>query len=93
LSAEQTAPHTTRLVDEAEAYRLAETHNMPPLEVDAALFGESVAYAESVLSWIDGEEGKLVKAYGLLEGRARYKPVRMLKNYARKYATGRRRVS
>lgn len=80
----------TPVVDEAEAYRLAEAHNMPPLEVDAALFGECTELAESVLSWIDQEEGKLVKAYGLLEGRKRYKPVRMLKNYSRKHATGRR---
>ena len=93
MSAEQTASQDMRVVDEAEAYRLAEAHNMPPLEVDAALYGESVAHAESVLSWIDEEEGKLVKAYGLLEGRARYKPVKMLKNYSRKYTTGRRRAS
>ncbi|WP_047865468.1 hypothetical protein [Rubrobacter aplysinae] len=93
MSAEQTASQATHVVDEAEAYRLAEAHNMPPLEVDAALYGESVEHAESVLSWIDAEEGKLVKAYGLLEGRARYKPVKMLKDYSRKYVTGRRRTS
>ena len=80
-------------VDEAEARRLAEAHNMPPLEVDAALFGESVEHAQRILDWVDAEEGKLVKAHGLLEGRRRYKPVRMLNNYARKYGTGRRRTS
>ena len=79
-----------RVVDEAEAYRLAEAHNMPPLEVDAAFFGERVDLAESVLDWIDREESELVKAHGLLEGRRRYKPVRMLRNYCRKYQTGRR---
>lgn len=82
---------TTVVVDEAEAYRLAEAHNMPPLEVDAALFGESTELAESVLHWIDEEEGKLTKAHGLIEGRKRYRPVRMLKNYARKHQTGRHR--
>jgi hypothetical protein len=94
LGAEQTASQeAARVVDEEEAYRLAEAHNMPPLEVDAALYGESVEHAESVLSWIDEEERKLVKAHGLLQGRARYKPVRMLKDYSRKYGTGRRRAS
>ena len=87
---QQTAP---RVVDEQEAYRLAEAHNMPPLEVDAALYGESVNVAESVLDWIDREESKLVKAHGLLEGRRRYQPVKMLRNYCRKYRTGRRRSS
>lgn len=81
---------TVALVDEVQVRRLAEAHGLPEIEVDAALFGEPVQTAESVLAWIDAEEKKLVRAYGLLEGRARYKPLRMLKNYARKYGTGRR---
>lgn len=81
---------TVALVDQAEARRLAEVHGLPEIEIDAALHGESMELAESVLSWIDAEEKKLVRAYGLLEGRARYKPVRMLKDYARKHGTGRR---
>ena len=92
MSAQQ-QPTMARVVDELEAYRIAEAHNMPPLEVDAALHGESVDLAESVLDWIDREESKLVKAYGLLEGRRRYQPVKMLRNYCRKYQTGRRRSS
>lgn len=93
MSIDQSTPTQRALpvVDEAEARRLAETHNMPPLEVDAALFGESTELAESVLRWIDDEESKLTKAHGLIEGRKRYRPVRMLKNYARKYQTGRYR--
>ena len=46
--------------------------------------------AESVLDWIDREEPELVKAHGLLEGRRLYRPVKMLRNYCRKYQTGRR---
>jgi hypothetical protein len=79
------------LVDEAEAHRLAAEHGLPPLEVDAALFGETVDHAESVLRWIDAEEGKLVRAHVLLAGRKLYKPMRMLKDYARKHRTGRYR--
>lgn len=77
------------VVDEQEAYRLAEAHGLPPIEVDAALFGESVELAQSVLLWLDREESNLIHTYGLLEGKARYSPLRMLKNYARKYQTGR----
>lgn len=90
MSTENTA--TTRaVVDEAEARRLADEHGLPELEIDAALYGESVELAESVLSWIDDEEGKLTKAHGLIEGRKRYRPVRMLKSYARRHQTGRYR--
>jgi hypothetical protein len=77
-------------VDEVEARRLAEVRGLPEIELDAALYGESMDLVESVLSWIDDEEKRLIRAYGLLEGRARYKPVRMLKDYARKHGTGRR---
>lgn len=81
------------LVDDREALRLAEEHGLPPIEVDAALFGESVEHAESVLCWIDREESKLTTEHGLLEGRRRYRPVRMLRSYARKYRTGRYRFT
>ncbi len=80
-------------VGEAEARKLAEEHGLPEIEIDAALYGESVELAESILSWIDAEEAKLTKAQGLIQGRKLYKPVRMLRNYARKYGTGRRRNS
>lgn len=90
MNASETA---TRLVDEQEAHRLAEAHNMPPVEVDAALYGESVDFAESVLEWIDREESKLVKTFGLIDGRRRYQPVKILRDYCRKYGTGRRRSS
>lgn len=80
-------------VDEEAARKLADQHGLPEIEVDAALYGEDLRLAESVLSWIDAEEGKLVREHGLIEGRKRYRPVRMLKSYARKYGTGRRRAS
>lgn len=79
----------TRVVDEAEAARLADEHGLPEIEVEAAFAGEGVDHAESILSWIDDEEGRLTRRFGLLEGRRRYRPLRMLKNYARKYQTGR----
>lgn len=82
---------TVAVVDDAEAARLAEAHGLPAIEVEAAFAGERVELAESVLSWIDAEEGKLTRRYGLLEGRRRYRPLRMLKSYARKYRTGRYR--
>ena len=80
---------TARVVDEAVAASLAEEHGLPEIEVEAAFAGERVELAESILSWIDQEEGKLTRRFGLLEGRKRYAPLRMLKSYARKYETGR----
>lgn len=80
---------TARVVDEAVAASLAEEHGLPEIEVEAAFVGERVELAESILSWIDQEEGKLTRRFGLLEGRKRYAPLRMLKSYARKYETGR----
>lgn len=87
MSTDRTA--TTKLVGNAEAARLAEAHGLPEIEVEAAFVGERVGDAEAILSWIDNQEGKLTRTYGLLEGRRRYKPVKMLKNYARKHQTGR----
>lgn len=86
-----TTEHTARehLVGDAEASRLAQAHGLPEIEVEAAFAGERVEEAEAILSWIDEEEGKLTHAYGLLEGRRRYKPLRMLKSYARKHGCGR----
>lgn len=77
------------IVDEDKAHELAEAHGLPPIEVDAALFGEDLSLAEAVLTWIDDEEWRLRAAHGLLEGRKRYQPSRMLRNYARKNRTGR----
>lgn len=92
MNAGQTpAARIPRTVDEAEARRLAEAHGLPEIEVDAALLGETVEYAERVLDWIDREEARLVRTHGLIAGRKRYKPLRMLKSYARKYRTGRYR--
>lgn len=82
---------TAYVVNEAEAARLAKAHGLPEIEVEAAFAGERVELAESVLGWIDDEERKLTATFGLIEGRKRYKPLRMLKSYARKYRTGRYR--
>lgn len=86
-----TTEHTAKehLVGDAEATRLAQAHGLPEIEVEAAFAGERVEEAEAILSWIDEEEGKLTHAYGLLEGRRRYKPLQMLKNYARRHEYGR----
>lgn len=87
------AARIPRVVDEAEARRLAEAHGLPEIELDAAFFGETVEYAEKILGWIGREETRLVRTHGLIAGRKRYKPLRMLKSYARKYRTGRYRSS
>jgi len=94
---EHLAKHTetpaSGLVDEITARSLAEERNLPEVEIDAALHGETVALANAVLDWIDREEKVLVAHHGLLEGRKRYRPVKMLRNWARKHETGRRRNS
>jgi hypothetical protein len=92
-TSDQARPVQDARVDEAEARKLAEKHGLPEIEIDAALYGESVELAESILSWIDAEEDKLTKAHGLIAGRKLYKPVRMLRSYARKYGTGRRNTN
>lgn len=48
---ESIAGNPEHLVDERTAYRLAEEHNLPPIEVDAALYGELLATARGVLNW------------------------------------------
>lgn len=84
-----TPPATNgRLVDEEQARRLAEKHNLPPIEVDAALYGVDLQRAESVLQWIEQEEGRLTKEHGLLAGRRLYKPVKMLRSWSRKRGAG-----
>lgn len=90
-----TSAHTgpARVVDSEGARLLAEQYNLPPIEVDAALFGESTETAHAILGWIDRQERVLTDRHGLLEGRRRYRPVRMLRNWARKHEAGRRRNS
>lgn len=87
---EHTPRSPSKLVDEAEAHRLAEEHNLPPIEVDAALYGVDLRRAESVLRWVDKEEHRLTKVHGLLEGRRRYRPVAMLRSWSKRHGTGRR---
>lgn len=88
MSAEAHEKTALETVDEARARQLADEYGLPPLEVNAALYGETLKYARSVLNWIDREETKLTHAHGLIAGRKLYEPVRMLKSYARKYKTG-----
>lgn len=87
---ESTANNPEQLVDEQTAYRLAEEHNLPPIEVDAALHGVPLQTAKGVLKWVDEEEHRLTRAHGLIRGRRLYRPVKMLRNWSRKHRTGRR---
>lgn len=80
------------LVDDTSCRELAEAYGLPLIELDAALHGETLDRAHRVLGWIDREERLLTARYGILEGRRRYRPVNMLKNYAKKHGTGRRRT-
>lgn len=88
----ETRPNTD-LVDEARTRELADEYNLPVIELDAALFGETVQTAHGVLDWIDREERVLTARHGLLQGRRRYKPVKMLRNWAAKHGTGRRKTA
>lgn len=85
---ENTAEDPAEFVDEQTAYRLAEEHSLSPIEVDAALHGERVDVARGILRWIDEQEGRLVREFGLLEGRKRYRPVSMLRNWSRRHGAG-----
>lgn len=87
---QSTERHTPDLVDEHTAHRLAEEHNLPPIEVDAALHGVPVQRALGVLKWVDDEEYRLTRKHGLVEGRRLYRPVGMLRAWSRKHTTGRR---
>ena len=87
---EHTPRSPSKLVDEAEAHRLAEEHNLPPIEVDAALYGVPLEKAHSVLRWVEEEEGRLTKEYGLMNGRQLYRPVKMLRSWSKRHGTGRR---
>ena len=87
---EHTPRSLSKLVDEAEANRLAQEHNLPPIEVDAALYGVPLETAHSVLRWVDEEEKRLTRAHGLLKGRQLYRPVKMLRSWSKKHGTGRR---
>lgn len=84
-----TQEHTDGLVDEQIAYRLAEEHNLPPIEVDAALYGLPVSRAKSILKWVDEEEYRLTRAHGLIEGRKLYRPLKMLRHWSKKHGAGR----
>lgn len=77
------------IVDHEQARQLAEAHGLPEIEIDAALYGEPITRAEHVLRWIDAEEWRLRERHGVLEGRRRYRPTKMLRDYARKNRTGR----
>lgn len=87
---QSTQEHTKDLVDEQTAYRLAEEHNLPPIEVDAALHGVPVQKAEQILKWVDEEEHRLTRKHGLIEGRRIYRPVKMLRAWSHKHGAGRR---
>lgn len=76
-------------VDEQKACELAEEYRMPFVEIETAFAGESVERARGVLDWIEYEEWRLREAHGVIEGRKRYRPLRMLKSWARKYGAGR----
>lgn len=69
-------PIIGRLVGVAEAYRLPEQHNLPPIEVDAALYNEPVERSGSVLAWVDAEELKLTRERSLIKGPKLYRLVR-----------------
>ena len=90
MTGEHAPRSVSKLVDEDEAQRLAEEHNLPPIEVEAALYGVPLEKAHSVLRWVDEEEKRLTRAHGLLKGRQLYRPVKMLRSWSKKHGAGRR---
>lgn len=77
------------ILDDEGVRKLSDDFNLPYIEMEYALKGERQSTAMELLQWIDKEEWRLREKYGVIDGRKKYRPVKLLKEIAKESGLGR----